>query len=168
MILVTGATGMIGRSLVAQLDERGVAFRAASRSRDQENAIPNLVTVDFAEPASIAGALHDADAVFLNTAQHPDMAAIQGNIVDAAKQAGVRHIVKLSAGTAFLGPDSLAGSAARTPRSRPGSSIPASGGRSCGLATSCRTYLGWPVRSATGRCPCRCPTSTSRQWTPGT
>lgn len=106
MILVTGATGTIGRALVAQLNERGVAFRAASRSRDQDNSIPNLVTVDFADPASIAAALHDADAVFLNTAQHPDMAAIQGNVVDVAKQAGVRHIVKLSAGTAFLGPDS--------------------------------------------------------------
>ena len=106
MILVTGATGMIGRALVAQLTDRGVAFRAASRSRDQENAIPHLVTVDFADLASIAAALYDTDAVFLNTAQHPDMAAIQGNVVDVAKRAGVRHIVKLSAGTAFVGPDS--------------------------------------------------------------
>lgn len=106
MILVTGATGMIGRALMAQLGERGVAFRAASRSRDQENSIPNLVTVDFADPASITAALRDVDAVFLNTAQHPDMAAIQGNVVDVAKQIGVRHIVKLSAGNAFVGPDS--------------------------------------------------------------
>lgn len=106
MILVTGATGMIGRTLVAQLDEQAVAFRATSRSRDQQSSIPNLVTMDFADPASIAAALDGADVVFLNTAQHPDMTALQGNVVDVAKGAGVQHIVKLSAGNAFVGHDS--------------------------------------------------------------
>jgi uncharacterized protein YbjT (DUF2867 family) len=106
MILVTGATGMIGRTLVGQLDEQDVAFRATSRSRDQENSIPHLVTMDFADPASIAEALDGTDVVFLNTAQHPDMAALQGNVVDVAKGAGVGHIVKLSAGNAFVGHDS--------------------------------------------------------------
>lgn len=61
--------------------------------------------MDFADPDSVAAAVRGADVVFLNSSQHPDMAALQGNVVDAAAKAGVRHIVKLSAGDAFMGPD---------------------------------------------------------------
>ena len=96
------------------------------------------------------------------------MAAIQGNVVDVAKQAGVLHIVKLSAGTTFLGPDS-----------------PSWVGRAHTEieAKIVDSGLGWtflrpryfmqnllrsPARSELGRCPCRCRISTSRRWTPGT
>lgn len=107
MILVTGATGTIGRALVERLDRRDVAFRAASRNREHEHehAATNLVAMDFAEPASIAAAMRDVDVVFLNSSQHPDMVELQGNVVDAARRAGVRHIVKVSGGNAFTGPD---------------------------------------------------------------
>lgn len=106
MLLITGATGSIGRALVARLGRQDAAFRTASRNSGHGQAIANHVTMDFAEPGSVAAALRDVDVVFLNSSQHPDMAALQGAVVDAARQAGVRHIVKVSGGSAFTGPDS--------------------------------------------------------------
>lgn len=105
MILVTGATGVIGRIVVARLGERDVEFRAASRNGGREDPVPNFVAMDFADPASVAAAVKGVDVVLLNSSQQPDMAVLQGNVVDAARRAGVRHIVKVSGGNAFTGPD---------------------------------------------------------------
>jgi uncharacterized protein YbjT (DUF2867 family) len=65
MILVTGATGTIGRHVVQLLTERGVPFRAMSRNPDAD--LPNPVRADFTDPASLAAAARGADAVFLVT-----------------------------------------------------------------------------------------------------
>jgi NAD(P)H dehydrogenase (quinone) len=107
LILITGATGTIGRALVARLGELGVPFRTASRDggQGQEAASANHVAMDFADPDAVAAAVRGVDVVFLNSGQHPDLAALQGSVVDAAVKAGVQHIVKVSAGDAFTGPD---------------------------------------------------------------
>ncbi|MEY9856142.1 NAD(P)H dehydrogenase (quinone) [Catenulispora sp. GAS73] len=105
VILITGATGSIGRALTARLGGRAdVEFRTATRDSGAKRAA-NHVTMDFADAASVAAALRDVDVVFLNSSQHPDMAALQGTVVEAAREAGVRHIVKVSSGNAFTGPD---------------------------------------------------------------
>jgi uncharacterized protein YbjT (DUF2867 family) len=65
MILVTGATGTIGRHVVQLLTERGVPFRAMSRNPGAD--LPNPVRADFTDPASLAEAARGADAVFLVT-----------------------------------------------------------------------------------------------------
>lgn len=92
MILVTGATGTIGSHVVRLLTERGVPFRAMSR-RDR----PGGVRADFDDPASLARAVADVDTVFLVTAPAVPTADHDIALVTAARAAGVRKIVKLSA-----------------------------------------------------------------------
>lgn len=92
MILVTGATGTIGSFVVRLLTERGVPFRAMSR-RER----PNGVRADFDDPASLADALAGVDTVFLVTVPPVPTAHHDIALVTAARAAGVRKIVKLSA-----------------------------------------------------------------------
>jgi len=66
MILVTGATGSVGRELVAQLTELGHPVRAVTRN--SRAALPDgaeAVTGDLTDPASLAPHVRDCEAVFL-------------------------------------------------------------------------------------------------------
>ncbi|GAB2588102.1 SDR family oxidoreductase [Streptomyces capparidis] len=92
MILVTGATGTIGSHVVRLLTERGVPFRAMSR-RER----PGGVRADFDDPASLARAVAGVDTVFLVTVPPVPTADHDIALVTAARAAGVRKIVKLSA-----------------------------------------------------------------------
>ncbi|WP_055713524.1 NAD(P)H-binding protein [Streptomyces torulosus] len=92
MILVTGATGTIGSHVVRLLTERGVPFRAMSR-RER----PGGVRADFEDPASLADAVAGVDSVFLVTVPPVPTADHDLALLTAARAAGVRKIVKLSA-----------------------------------------------------------------------
>jgi uncharacterized protein YbjT (DUF2867 family) len=105
MILVTGATGTIGPSVVAGLIDGGMEFRATTRRDALLGSEQFLVRMDLADRDSVVAALAGVDVVFLNSSQHPEMAAHQGGLIDAAAETGVRHIVKVSAGSAATGPD---------------------------------------------------------------
>ncbi|CAL9454374.1 hypothetical protein SUDANB171_02493 [Streptomyces sp. enrichment culture] len=92
MILITGATGTIGSHVVRLLSEQGVPFRAMSR-----RAHPGRVQADFEDPASLDRALAGVDTVFLVTVPPQPTADHDLALVRAARAAGVRKIVKLSA-----------------------------------------------------------------------
>ncbi|GAA3586296.1 NAD(P)H-binding protein [Nonomuraea rosea] len=67
MILVTGATGNIGRQVTAQLLDAGVPVRVLTRDPDSAR-LPEGVQVaggDLLAPNTMATALHDVEAVFL-------------------------------------------------------------------------------------------------------
>ncbi|WP_411083644.1 NAD(P)H-binding protein [Streptomyces sp. cmx-18-6] len=92
MILVTGSTGTIGSHVVRLLTERGVPFRAMSR-----RPRPTGVVADFDDPASLARAVAGVDTVFLLTVPPAPTADHDIALVTAARAAGVRKVVKLSA-----------------------------------------------------------------------
>ena len=100
-ILVTGATGTVGRDVAKLLSKKGAAVRAGVR--DQAKARPRfdddiaLVTFDFENEGSFAGALDGVAKVFLLPPLLPNQVELTNRFVDAAKRAGIRHIVKLSA-----------------------------------------------------------------------
>jgi uncharacterized protein YbjT (DUF2867 family) len=100
MILVTGATGNIGKELVKILPGKGRPIRAFVRNRAQANAIAlpgvEFVEGDFANPKTFTRALVNIDHLFLLIPSSSEVEQQQRNFVDAAKHAGIRHIVKLS------------------------------------------------------------------------
>ncbi len=101
MILVTGATGLNGKELVRQLSARGVAVRALVRNPARAEAIATLPHVeivqgDMAQPETLAASLRGVDRAMLISSSDPTMLDVQSNFIDAAKQVGVKHVVKLS------------------------------------------------------------------------
>ena len=99
MIIVTGATGHIGNELVRLLSEKNVSVRALTR--DPRRARPmggvDWVKGDLAEPDSLPGLFRGATRMFLLTSNSEDMRALQVNAIEAARAAGVAHVVKGSA-----------------------------------------------------------------------
>jgi uncharacterized protein YbjT (DUF2867 family) len=101
-ILITGATGHVGRELLAQLATMGHSVRAMTRRPAAIATRPHVEVVrgDFEDPYSLDAALDGVDAVFSMSAQ-----AIFGTatpthdeaLAAACRRAGVRRIVKLSA-----------------------------------------------------------------------
>lgn len=92
-VLVTGATGKVGRNVVDLLLEAGASVRAMTRNPDAAD-LPAEVDVrfgDFGDPDTFADVLAGVDKVFL----FPDPAGADG-FVQAARAAGVRHTVLLS------------------------------------------------------------------------
>jgi len=101
LILVTGAAGLNGRELVRLLSARGVAVRALVRTPSKAAAIAGLPGVevvegDMSRPDSLAAALRGVDRAMLISSTSPDMVEVQSTFIDAAKAAGVKHVVKLS------------------------------------------------------------------------
>jgi uncharacterized protein YbjT (DUF2867 family) len=88
-ILITGATGNVGRPLTALLHAAGTKVRAVARNPAGAD-LPDGVEV----VSTTRDALADVSAIFLNSrALGPDLA----RIVEAAKESGVTKLVALSA-----------------------------------------------------------------------
>ncbi|MBV6703063.1 NAD(P)H-binding protein [Kitasatospora aureofaciens] len=101
MILVTGATGTVGRALVDRLAALGAPVRAATRRPDRADlpADVDVAYADLGEPDSLDGALKGIQKVFL-LADGPNIPAHDANLARAAARAGVDTVVKLSSGRA--------------------------------------------------------------------
>ena len=100
MILVTGASGTVGSEVLKQLRGQGADVRAAFHSaekaaRAKKQGIDSVV-LDYADRASTAAALKGVDKVFLLGPTVPNQVELENTVVEEAKKAGVRHIVKLS------------------------------------------------------------------------
>ena len=93
MILVTGASGTVGSEVVKALGGRSAGVRAGYRTRPQNvPAGVESVKLDYERPETIRPALQGVDTLFLlsNTVEP------ERKVVDEAKRAGVKRIVKLS------------------------------------------------------------------------
>lgn len=103
-ILVTGATGTVGGAVLralASVPRTDVAVLAASRSAAGDAALAaaghHPVRVDYDAPQTLRPALEGVDALFLGTGYTVDMLVHSKRVLDAAKAAGVRHVVHLGA-----------------------------------------------------------------------
>ncbi len=100
MILITGVTGTVGGAVLDLALAAGVAARVLIRDAARASAFEGVAEVavgDFADPASLEAAVAGIDAVFMASFDGAEQLALQGNLIAAAKHAGVRHIVRLSA-----------------------------------------------------------------------
>lgn len=110
-VLVLGATGTVGRALVAALVQRGVAVRAATRDPDRARRAGlgsevETVLFDLERPETFDRALEGVERVFLVARpgdEHSDRWALP--LLDAVERHGVRRVVDLSAMGAEARPD---------------------------------------------------------------
>jgi uncharacterized protein YbjT (DUF2867 family) len=101
VILVTGATGLNGSELVRLLSARGIPVRALVRNPTRATALSSLPHVEIVEgdmqrPETLSEALRGVDRAMLISSSDPAMLEVQSNFIDAARKAGVKHVVKLS------------------------------------------------------------------------
>ncbi|MGE5249202.1 MAG: NAD(P)H-binding protein [Bacteroidota bacterium] len=110
MILVTGATGFIGRSLVRELSQAGYPLRALIRPSRRTPRLPKSVPIEvavasLADTRGLRAALNNVDVVIhLASAEsqgrRADLRAtdIEGtrNLVEAAADAGVQRFIYVS------------------------------------------------------------------------
>jgi uncharacterized protein YbjT (DUF2867 family) len=101
MVLVTGATGLNGGALLRKLSAQGVPVRALVRNMARAEGLAELpgvalVAGDMARPETLVEALRGVDRAMLISSSAPDMLEVQTHFIDAARKAGVKHVVKLS------------------------------------------------------------------------
>jgi len=109
MILVTGATGFVGRSVVAGLCAEGLPVRAlvrpGTRSAELERLGAERAEGDMTDPASLADAVSGCEAVIHLVAiisgspEEFEAVMVRGthDLVSAASAAGTRRLVLISA-----------------------------------------------------------------------
>ncbi len=106
-ILVTGATGTIGSQVVQALKGQSdvkvrVGVRNAAKADKLKGGNVEAVDFEYNKPELVDAAVKGAQKLFLVTPFDQDQVNLAVKLVDAAKAAGVQHIVKLSAmGTDF-------------------------------------------------------------------
>lgn len=114
-IVVTGATGQLGRLVVADLLRMAPTARVIGLVRDTAAAKDladrgvELRAANYDNPASVAAALRGADKVLLISSSEVGRRAAQHrNVIDAAKAAGVRLLAYTSILHADTNPMALA------------------------------------------------------------
>ena len=98
MILISGATGKIGRELFRLLATSGEPVRVMARDPSKIDTVSGTVEVvqgDLNQEATLAPALQKVDKVFV-LSPGPDIPAQDSAMIRAAQQAGIRHLVMLS------------------------------------------------------------------------
>lgn len=101
MILVTGATGTVGSSLIPLLADRGAPVRVLVRSPEKVTQLAQrhgvrVAVGDLDRPASLVDAVDGCDHVFLLSPPDPRQVERETQAIDVAAQHGVEHIVALS------------------------------------------------------------------------
>jgi uncharacterized protein YbjT (DUF2867 family) len=110
MILVTGAAGNNGQATLRVFARQGVRVRALVRDEAQARLLQDLpgvelVVGDLAKPESLGPTLEGVERALLISSATPDMFETQCAFIDAAKAAGVPHVVKLSGKESNIGFD---------------------------------------------------------------
>lgn len=101
MVLVTGATGLNGSAAIREFVRRGEPVRALVRSAARAASLGAPASVEVAEgdmrrPETLGAALDGVERVLMISSADGQLADTQRAFIDAAKRAGVRHIVKFS------------------------------------------------------------------------
>lgn len=96
MFLITGATGAVGRPLIAALVSAGAPVRAITRDPATAGLPPavEIVQGDPSQPDTVATAVHGVTGLFVNPRA---VGSAAKNLLAVAGESGVRRVVGLSA-----------------------------------------------------------------------
>jgi uncharacterized protein YbjT (DUF2867 family) len=100
MLLITGSTGNVGTEVVKQLAASGQKVRALVRDpRDAANKFPTTVDIlvgDLDNIDSLVSAMKNVEKVYMLAPLTPSLVKQEANVIDAARRAKVKHVVKHS------------------------------------------------------------------------
>ena len=99
MILLTGATGRVGRATASALLNAGLSFRVLVRDPAKLTLTDSrieVITGDLGETQSVQRALEGIERALIVMGNHPDQAVIERQFATLAREAGVAHVVKIS------------------------------------------------------------------------
>jgi uncharacterized protein YbjT (DUF2867 family) len=100
MILITGASGSVGKAVLQEAIREESKVRAMYRSKEEAAKAPSgceAVLADYADKQSLRKALDGADSVYVVCSPIPQLVELESNMLDACKEAGVKHVVLNSA-----------------------------------------------------------------------
>lgn len=103
-LLVTAASGQLGRLVIDALLQRGVpasdivaGVRTPSKAEDLAARGVSVVELDYARPQTLAPAFEGVDRVLLISGTDADRVSGHRNVISAARDAGVERLVYSSA-----------------------------------------------------------------------
>src|SRR5262249_7486117 len=99
-VFVVGGTGIVGREAVGRILDRGQRVSVLVPSAESARSLPEGALPapgDLRRPGTPAPALEGMERLLLITPMGADEAALGGSVVAAAREAGLRRIVYLSA-----------------------------------------------------------------------
>ena len=108
-ILVGGATGRQGTAVVDELLARGYTVRGLTRNLESKGAGAlaakgvEVVQGNYANPDSLVAAMQDVEKVFFYSGFSRNEVAEGSNVINAAKAAGIKHLVYSSGAAAEPG-----------------------------------------------------------------
>jgi uncharacterized protein YbjT (DUF2867 family) len=99
MIVVTGSAGNIGSEVVNLLSRAGTPARALIRNPSDDRHLPGItwVTGTLSKPETLGPAFAGCTKLLLLSGNGENAGDLQRNALAAAREAGIAHVVKLSA-----------------------------------------------------------------------
>jgi len=100
MILITGANGSVGKTVLQEAIGKEPKVRAMYRSKEEAAKAPagcEPVLADFSDKQSLRSAMEGVTSVFLVCSPIPQLVELESNVVDVCKESGVKHVVLNSA-----------------------------------------------------------------------
>src|SRR5258708_22919613 len=100
MILITGASGSVGKAVLREASRKESKFRATFRAKEEVAKAPSgceAVLADYSDRQSLRKAMDGVTSVFVVCSPIPQLVELEGNVLDVCKESGVKHVVLHSA-----------------------------------------------------------------------
>jgi uncharacterized protein YbjT (DUF2867 family) len=100
MILITGASGSVGKAVLQEAIRKESKVRGMFRSKEEAAKAPSgceAVLADYADKPSLRRVLEGVSSVYVVCSPIPQLVELEGNMLDASKESGVKHVVLNSA-----------------------------------------------------------------------
>ena len=110
MIAVVGATGNTGRAVVKELKQMGhdpiCVVRNPAKAKEVLGPDAKTALAELTDRPALEKAFQGVTSVFVVTGHNPNMVEQQNNVLDAALEAGVQYLVRVSGSRFLIVPDS--------------------------------------------------------------
>jgi uncharacterized protein YbjT (DUF2867 family) len=100
MILITGASGSVGKAVLQEAMQKESKVRAMYRSREEAAKAPSgcePVLADYSDRQSLHNALDGVTSVYVVCSPIPQLVELESSMLEACKESGVRQVVLNSA-----------------------------------------------------------------------